>query len=341
MKKLIVCMVLSLLLQVGSLYILNNFVFINSSEFSSKKIETKKDLTKDINITIPKDADNIYLSYEGRYLIYSKDKTLYIGETKTGKENQIKTENNEEIMCYKWLDNRDILAVVEKVKKNGSERIQLITYNAIDSSKTLVKEICKYEKNIEVKNITASILTGVYYIDINKNGSKSLVYRIDRNDDLKKVDINAGVLDNMQTMQHEDRLVYQDKITGKIFVTSPNKQLTFSSNKKLVLLGIDRNDVLYMGEVNGDKIATVIYGKVNENTFSWKKVAINSPVSRNDLYFSNKSEILINDNLKESVKNLTTGEEIEYEGKLIQMKEDFIVTMDGKGKLTYKNLKDK
>lgn len=339
MKKLIAWMVLSLLLQISSLYISNNFVFIDSSEFNSKKIEIKKDITKDINTIIPNGADNIHLSYEGKYLTYSKDKALYIVNAKTGDASEIKTENNEVIMCYKWLDNRDILAIVEKVKKNGLEKIQLITYNATNSSKTFVKEICKYEKNMEVDNITASILTGVYYIDINKGGSKSIVYRIDRNEDLKKVDIKAGVLSNMQTMQHEDRLVYQDKTTDRVFVTSPSKQLTFSSNKKLMFLGIDRNDVIYMGELNGDKIATIIYGKVNEITSAWKKVTIDTPISRNDLYFSNKSEILINDTLKGSVKNLTNGEEVEYEGKLIQIKEDFIATIDSRENLVYKNLR--
>lgn len=61
-------------------------------------------------------------------------------------------------------------------------------------------------------------------------------------------------------------------------------------------------------------------------------------VSANDLYFSNKSEILVNDNLKGSVKNLSTGKEVEYEGKLVQIKEDFIATEDNSGKLVYKSL---
>lgn len=42
MKKLIVWATLALMLEVSLLYILNNFVFKNSSEFNSKKIEVKK-----------------------------------------------------------------------------------------------------------------------------------------------------------------------------------------------------------------------------------------------------------------------------------------------------------
>ena len=339
MKKLMVCVTLSLLLQIGGLYILNNFVFVNSTEFKSTKMLTKKDNTKDINVTISSDLTDIDLSYEGKYLTYSKEKNLYIENTKTGEADKVETEDDEVIMCYKWLGNRDILAIVEKVKKDGAEKIQLITYNAINSSKTLVKEICKYEKNLEVKNITASVLTNVYYIDVNKGGSRNVVYRIDRNEKLTQVDIKANVLGNMQVIPHEDRLIYEDKAAGKFFVTSPDKQLTFNSNNKLTLLGIDKNDVIYMGELSGDKISSIVYGKVSENTADWKKATLDSPVSRNDLYFSDESEILINDNLKGSVKNLITGNEVEYEGKLIQIKEGFIATVDSSGKLVYKDLK--
>lgn len=42
MKKLMVWITLALILEVGGLYMLNNFVLINSSEFKTKKIEIKK-----------------------------------------------------------------------------------------------------------------------------------------------------------------------------------------------------------------------------------------------------------------------------------------------------------
>jgi hypothetical protein len=337
MKKLIVWVTLALMLEIGVLYILNNFVFINSSEFNSKKIEVKKDLTNGINATIPNNTENIDLSYEGKYLTYFKEKNLYIEDTKTGKVSEIKTENNEAIMCYRWLDSRDLIAIVEKVKKDGEEKVQLITYNPSNSSKTLVKEICKYEKNMVVNNMTTSVLTNVFYIDINKGGSRNVVYRIDRNEELTNVDIKANILGNIQVIPHEDRLIYEDKINDKLFITSPNKQLIFNLNNKVTFLGIDRNDIIYMGELNGDKIAAIIHGKINENTSGWKKINIDSPIGRNNLYFSNKSEVLINDVVKGSVKNLTTGEEIEYKGKLIQIKDNFIATIDSNRNLVCTN----
>ena len=260
-------------------------------------------------------------------------------DTKTGTNTQVTTENEGNILYYKWLSDRDMLIIAKKVEKDGESKIQLITYNPKNSTETSVSnDICTYQEDMEVKKVSESTITGVYYVDIYKGGLKSIVYRINANEMLT-VSLQTNVLGNMQVIPHEDRLIYEDKVNGKFFVTSPNKQLIFNSNKKLTLLGIDRKDVIYMGELNGDKIASIIYGKVNEDTSTWKKVTLDSVVNSNDLYFSNESEILVNDNLKGSVKNLTTGNEVEYEGKLIQIKEDFIATTDSSGKLVYKNLK--
>lgn len=338
-KKIIAWAILSIILQVGVLYILDNFVFKHSSDFRSKKIEIQKDKTKDINATIPTGAETINVSYDGKYLTYNENNNLYIQDTKTGTNTKITTESECNILYYKWFSDRDRLIIAKKVEKNGESKIQLVTYNPQNSTETAVSNICTYQEDMEVKKVSESTITGVYYVDIYKGGLKNTVYRIDINETLTKLSLQTNVLGNMQVIPHEDRLIYEDTVNSKFFATSPNKQLTFNSNKKLTLLGIDRKDVIYMGELNGDKVASIVYGKISEDTSTWKKVTLDSVVSSEDLYFSNDSEILINDNLKGSVKNLTTGNEIEYEGKLIQIKEDFIATMDSSGKLVYKNFK--
>ncbi|MEQ3338950.1 dipeptidyl-peptidase IV [Clostridium butyricum] len=338
-KKIIAWAILSIILQIGGLFVLDNFVFKHSSKFKSNKIDIEKQNTKDINVIIPNGAENVNISYNGKYLTYYENDTLYIEESKTGTKTEVKTEDNGEILYYKWLSDRDRLIIAEKVVKDGETVIQLITYSPKDSSVSYVTSICDYEDDMKVMKITESTFTSVYYVDIYKGGLKSMVYRIDINNDKSKVSLQASVLGNMQVIPHVDRLVYEDEINNKFYVTSPNKQLTFNSNKNLTLLGIDRNDVIYIGELNGEKISSIIYGKVDEDTSSWKTVNLEAVVNRKDIYFNNESEILINDNLKGAVKNLTTGLEVEYEGKLVQIKEDFIATTDSTGKLVYTTLK--
>ena len=338
-KKIIAWAILSIILQIGGLFVLDNFVFKHSSKFKSNKIDIEKQNTKDINVIIPNGAENVNISYNGKYLTYYENDTLYIEESKTGTKTEVKTEDNGEILYYKWLSDRDRLIIAEKVVKDGETVIQLITYSPKDSSVSYVTSICDYEDDMKVMKITDSTFTSVYFVDIYRGGLKSMVYRIDINNDKSRVSLQASVLGNMQVIPHVDRLVYEDEINNKFYVTSPNKQLTFNSNKNLTLLGIDRNDVIYIGELNGEKISSIIYGKVDEDTSSWKTVNLEAVVNRKDIYFNNESEILINDNLKGAVKNLTTGLEVEYEGKLVQITEDFIATTDSTGKLVYTTLK--
>ncbi|WP_271808329.1 dipeptidyl-peptidase IV [Clostridium beijerinckii] len=342
-KKITAWALLSILLQISGLYILENFIFKHTSEFKSNKIEVqKKDNTKDISASIPSSAKDTKISDDGKYICYQDGESVYLEDTKTGASNPITTEKNGTIMYYDWLLERDILVIAQKIEKDGEYKVQLITYNAKDSTETVAskEDICTYQEGMEVKKITTSVFTGVFYVEIYTGGLKSTVYRFDRDYERKKVPLAVNVLGNMKVMPHNDRLIYEDKLNSKFFVTSPNKQLVFNGNKNLTLLGIDRNDVIYVGELNGDKITNITYGKVDEDTANWKKVTLDSVVNVNDLYFSNKSEILVNDNLKGSVKNLSTGKEVEYEGKLVQIKEDFIATEDNSGKLVYKSLND-
>lgn len=340
-KKIIAWAMLSIMLQIGVLYALNNIVFKQTSEFKSEDFQVKKDTTKDIKATISSTAKDVSISYNGKYLSYKENDTLYLQESKTGTSKEVVMGNDGTILYYDWLQDRDVLVIAEKVKKDGKNKIVLATYDPKYASENVVKEICAYKDNIKVKKITASALTGVFYVDIDTGGSKNIVYRIDRNNDMKEVQLKTLILGNMQIIPHADRLIYEDKINGKFYATNPSKPLAFNSNKKLTLLGIDKNDVIYMGELNGDKITSITYGKVDDDTANWKKVTLDSVVNDDDLYFSNQSEILINDNLKGSVKNLTTNKELAYEGKLIQIKEDFIALKDADGKLTYKSLKEK
>ena len=85
-RRIIAWSLLSLIFQVSVLFILDRFVFRQSSEFASKKIELNKPYEDKINIKIPSNAENIKVSFNGRYMSYDKNGEVIITETKTGKE---------------------------------------------------------------------------------------------------------------------------------------------------------------------------------------------------------------------------------------------------------------
>ena len=75
-KKIIAWAILSIILQIGGLYVLNNVVFKHTSDFQSKPREVKKETTKDIKETKVQKEDKT---------TNSKEKTSEKKETKTSK----------------------------------------------------------------------------------------------------------------------------------------------------------------------------------------------------------------------------------------------------------------
>lgn len=338
-KRLVGWAILSLIIQVGTLFILDRFIFKQSSAFESKKIELDKPYEDKINIKIPKDSSDIKISYNGKYMSYFKREGLNIIETKSGHNRGIETENKGEVMYYEWLYDRDMIVILEKVNKKGKDIIQLVTYNPKNSATTLVTEICDFKSGMKIKNITESVFTSVYYVYVSNNEGYDRCYRIDINNDKSDIQLKGAGIENMRVIPHKDRLIYDDVVNNNIYATSPNTKLKFNTNNKLRLIGIDRNDTIYVGEVIGDKISTIIYGNIDEDTSLWNIIKLDSPANSSDLFFNSKSEILVNDVLEGKVKNITTGKGYTYTGKCIDVKDDFIV-VDNAGRLEFQKIKD-
>jgi len=333
MKACIILILISLTVQICALGFLDQYVLKNSYEFSSKRIESTTEPVSDINITIPANIKKMELSYDGRYVSYFKNDILYVGDTKENDIKEVSLSKNESIIHCTWLENREVLILLKKVKEKGDEKIQLVSYNAKKSTQQIVKDICEYEKDHEFKDITMSVLTGVYYINIKANDGDT-VYRIDRNDDMSLVEIGDSELSNIQSMRHVDRLIYQRD--NDILITSPNKRLTLSYTGEKSLLGIDENDIVYVGKVANNKITSVLYGKLNEDSLiKWNNVDMSEPVDVSDLYFNNKSEILIINRQDHYIYNVMTKQKTVYNGELVQVKDKFVASINEKGKLNY------
>lgn len=334
-KKLILWALLSIVLQAGGLFILEQTIFKNTSEFEASNLELDKNKKLDINAEIPSSAENTSISYNGKYLTYQESGKLYVEDTQTGEKKEVLTEDNGEILYHKWLSDRDRIIIAEKAEVKGVDVIQLVTYNPKDKSEIVVKTICNYNDNMKVNKISASVLTGVYYIDISRGGMKSSVYRIDRNEELTTVSLRANILGNMEVIPREDRLIYEDETDNTFFITNPSSRLEFDANANLALLGISKDGVVFVGELDGEKISKIMYGKPDEDTSTWETKELEDVINRNDVYFNENNEIIVNHNLEGKVKNLMTNKEVEYEGNLVEIKENFIATADGSGKLQY------
>lgn len=340
-KRIFAWAALSLILQISVVLVLDRIVFAHSSEFKMKKVEEKVK-TEEVNVQIPANVEDIRNSFDGKYITYVEGEKLQIVNTQSTEKKELVTEGNGEILNYKWLPDRNRIIVAEKIKNDkGTNVIKLITYDAKNGTENEVKEICTYQEGMEVDSITASVLTGVYYVSVSRGGYNSTIYRIDINHTLTRLNNKVTSLGRMEVVPRKDILVYEDKLNKNFYTYQGgvSKKLNFTNSQNLSLITIDSDDIVYMGELEGNKIKKIIYGKLDVNLSEWKVETLEKAKDVKDIHVNNKSQIMINDNLEGKVTNLATGETISYNGKLIGIT-DRVITSEVNGKLYIKKISD-
>ena len=76
---------------------------------------------------------------------------------------------------------------------------------------------------------------------------------------------------------------------------------------------------MYLAELKGNLISKVYYGKISENTGEWRVFNLQMPSSKNDLFVSPSGKVYQNDVLRSVIKEVNSGTQTSYEGKLLQL----------------------
>lgn len=334
LRKIAVWILLSFVAQIGLYLYLDKFRYVEQTTFATKSIEVGKKSNKQVDVKIPEGAKNINVSYDGRYVAYFQNGELKVIDNSTGNEKKQEVKSGNEVAYYRWLPDEERMFIAEKdVKRNQ------LTFYSYDVKKDDKNQIMK--KNIpvtislpdnksEIEDIELSTLTSVIYVKINNVGKRSSVYRIDINNDLTKIRTNGYILGKIDTINRKDTLIYEDLYNLKdaqIRLTNSSQVLKINNVKNICLLSVDLEDVVYLGELEGNKIKKIFAGNLEESTNNWKITELKEPIDRKDLYISNEGKIYYNDNLRGVVIEINTGKETAYTGKFHQMFNNGIATI--------------
>ena len=329
-SRIIIWMLLSIMMQCAALLFLDKVFFKHSSDFEITEREADTSV-KDLSINIPSNAENIQVSYDGKYITYIVEDKFYLGDTKAGTVREIITDESDKVLFAEWLPDRNRITIAEKiVNERGRAVINIINYDAKSNTKYQLKEVCKYEDGMEVDGIVTTTLSGVSYVSVSKNGNNSSIYRIDINENMEKLGVKVASLGAFKIFPHKDVVLYEDELNKHFYYYKnekiyPIKTGTYSN---LELLAVDNNDIVYMGEVINKKVVKVIYGTLDTDISSWGTINIETPKESKDLYVNEKGELLINDNLEGTVTNMTTGGKVSYDGKFVSMNNKVICSSD-------------
>jgi len=328
-KRIIFWIMISLAIQFSGLLYLDKKVFVSSNNFKAVKVDDKVN-TSEKEIAVLENTD-YKVSFDSRYISDLKDGKLNITNTKTGESNIVKTDDSSVIVNYIWLADRNRILFVSRDKDSSSKsNFVLNYYDANKNESGTIEKLDYLSQGAVIDSIDASTLHNVTYIKVNEKGVKGVVYRIDINHKVTKESLTSSIIGKIEVIPHEDRLVYEDDLNKKIFATNPNIALSFQGNA--ALLHIDSEDIVYTGIMNGDKVSKITYGSLSADTSTWKTVNLDTGVDEKDILITQKGNILINDRLNGTIKDLTVVKEYSYKGTFLAIYDSGIASVS-QGKL--------
>ncbi|WP_097027533.1 hypothetical protein [Clostridium peptidivorans] len=339
LKRIIGWMMISLIIQFAGLYYIDNVYLANNTPVRVKKIEDKSNnKKKDVEVAIPENAQNINVSFDGKYLAYYDEDILKVVSNKTGEKKDVCFEEGVKISYYKWLSDRNRMLIAEKHSTQNGMALRLSYYDIGKDTKEEIKDLTWADTESEVESIEASTLTNVIHIKVSRGNGKSSIYWINIMKDMKKLYTNDNFIGEIRTLNHQDKLLYEGKTYNSIYSTNKNNSIKIDGVKVPKLLGVDEEDNVYIGSEENEKITKVYYGSIEKPTSEWKVIELNEPIDKNDIYISKKGQIFLNDNLKGIIKEASTGKQTAYKGTFLQIYDDGVASIS-EGKLQKAELK--
>lgn len=337
-KIVIFLILISIIVQNGILYYLNNYYFVTVSTIKYTKVDVSSyDNNYKDGFSIPNEASDIKISYNGNYLLYKVNKQYFVYNIITKETNKIILESTTKNAYVNWNYISDRVMVIE----NDGNQFKVFNYYPDKNLKEIVldlnakSEIYKLPQNDDtITDVKINNLNTIIYITSTKgNSSFRHLSRLDISGGVVKINTPSNNIKNFYLFKQDDNIILQDNINNKIYCINGNKTSILDAKDitNPVLLSIDKNGKLYIGERNNDKIQNIyitdLTKKDGKDGLIYTKNIIKEPVLEENIYISDEGKIFINDNLKGILMSSNNGATYKYKGQLLNLYKDGVLTI--------------
>lgn len=331
-KRVYKWIIISIILQVLFFLYLNNYYLVRNVDIKASSFDVVDDIPKeDKGIKVSSDAKNIKVSFDGAYVAYLLNGDIEILDVKSKKTKDVIKAGADEIDCYKWLPDRNMIIYSQKSMLSKSSSIQIFTKDIDSGLDHSFPKITGLARNSEVLAIELSPLTNVVYAKVKSGSSQARIYKfniMDQSSFIMNVDANASI----EELSYKDILLYEDRKRNKVRVWDGINRYSWALpfKEEIVLLGVDSEDKIYIGEIgDNEKISKIYYGELDkENHKSWQEVVPSEPMEKSKVVISSKGQIFVVDSAKEVIKDLKSGGEITYKGSFIEVIDNYVIYLD-------------
>lgn len=331
MKKIIKWSILALVIELIGFFYVDRFYLAGITNFNIVNVPLKKvEAKKKLDVQIPEEAKSIAISYDGKFVAYILNGGVKVVNRESGKDASAKLFQGTKATNLNWLPDRDRMYIAEK----GSNFIKFSSYDALKDENIQWNDnhgkdvrIVLSSSQYEVKDLALSVNTNVTYVNVG-NSSRSIIYRFNAMSQLSKEKEYFSKLGRIGVMQLEDRFIYEDISKKQLFIEGYANIFKDKILNNPCFLGADFDDIAYLGSRSGDKITKIYYGLLKTPIRSWKSITLSTSVTKENISISIDGNIYQNNALNGKIINLKTNKSSDYNGKLIAVYKNGIVSME-------------
>ena len=318
----------SIFLYVEKVYLATD-VKIEAEKVEEKETPQKKNPNE---IDIKDGIGDVSLSSDGRFVAYLEDNKLKVLDSNDNSEKEFQSDNNGEVVFYKWLTNENSIIIIQKVQKNGDFYFEPVSFTAKNGEARQLADVNLNEvkiniknKNDKIDNVVFSNATHSLYIKVQKQNGKSDLYYANVMNQLSEVRSNKDI-GNIIVPTTNANAVMEMGDSATILNSSGNIEIPNVQITKI--LGTDINDNVYFGEEVNNKITKIYYTELNNEKRQWHTLTLTKPVDKEDIIVDYDGKVYVNDKLAGSVLELTSKKTIKYQGQLVQSYSKGIISRD-------------
>ena len=326
-QKISAWIALSLILQLAVLFYID-YYFLGGS---GNVITQTQQMFQFGSYKLPNGASNIKVSHDAVFVSFNIAGKLNFADIKSKKDvYQLEVEGYA-LSFYKWLPDRNRVIAIFGTRDNKSIRCKVYAYDCDNKTEMKIQEINDLPSDCKVEDIRFSTLTNIIYLSMRcKDGP--ILYRIGIMGDKTRVYPRVKNFANLQQCNLKDIVLYEDPRSKNIYVQEGPEAWTVTLKKGAYLIGIDMDDNIYIAEDDQGKCSTVRHGKLSTKFAEWNSIDLGTSISPQDIIFQYNGEVFIKDEKQNFLQKVSNGSKTVYTGELLELHDDFIVSLD-KGKI--------
>lgn len=322
--RIIIWTLVALVIQQSIFLYMENVYLGSDVKIQAQKVE-EKETPKQNNeneINIKSGVDKISVSSDGRFVAYLENNKLKVLDSNDNSEKEFQSEENGEVVFFKWLTNENSVIVIQKVQTKVGSYFEPVSFNAKKGETRQLTDFNMNELKIDIKNesdkvdnVVFSTATHTLYIKVKKANQKSDLYCANVMNQLEKVRSNKEIGNIVVPTTSTNSVMEMGN--GVTVLNSPDN-IEIPNVKVTRVLGNDINDNVYFGDEENGKITKIYYTVLNGKKIQWSTLLLQKPVNREDILIDYSGKVYVNDKSTSSVLELTGKKTIKYEGDLLQ-----------------------